>query len=119
MSSENQDRSKGKLPKLLLVTYSMRRASYIVRGLAGAYLVYLMYQLFSESGKSEGDLTVPMIAAGVFMMAAGIYFIIGASYALLNGIFAENDPKQLEQQEEEPESEFPGSESVETETETE
>ncbi len=100
MSGENQDRSKGRLPRLLLVTYAMRRASYVVRGLAGAYLVYLMYQLFSESGRSEGELTVPMIAAGAFMMAAGIYFVIGAAYALLNGIYAENDPKQEEEQSE-------------------
>ena len=103
MSNENQDRSKGKLPKLLLVSYAMRRASYMIRGLAGAYLVYLMYQLFSESGRSEGELTVPMIAAGVFMMAAGIYFVIGAAYALLNGIYEENDPAKLEQSESEEE----------------
>ena len=96
MSNGNQDRSQGRLAKLLLVSYAMRRASYIIRGLAGAYLVYLMYQLFSESGRSEGQLTVPMIAAGVFMMAAGIYFVISAAYALVNGIYAENDPAELE-----------------------
>ena len=96
MSNNNQDRSKGKLPKLLSVSYAMRRASYIIRGLAGAYLVYLMYQLFSESGRSEGQLTVPMIAAGVFMMVAGIYFVISAAYALVNGIYSENDPAELE-----------------------
>ena len=103
MSNENQDRSKGRLPKLLLVSYALRRASYMVRGLAGAYLVYLMYQLFSESGRSEGQLTVPMIAAGAFMMVAGIYFVIGAAYALLNGIYAENDPAELEKAEPEAE----------------
>ena len=103
MSNENQDRSKGRLPKLLLVSYAMRRASYMVRGLAGAYLVYLMYQLFSESGRSEGELTVPMIAAGVCMMAAGISFVLGAVYALLNGIYAENVPAELEHPESEEE----------------
>ena len=96
MSNGNQDRSQGRLAKLLLVSYAMRRASYIIRGLAGAYLVYLMYQLFSESGRSEGQLTVPMIAAGVFMMVAGIYFVISAAYALVNGIYSENDPAELE-----------------------
>lgn len=117
MSNDSQDRSKGRLPKLLLVTYAMRRASYVVRGLAGAYLVYLMYQLFSESGRSGEELTVPMIAAGVFMMAAGLYFMIGAAYALLNGIYAENDPKQLQQPESEPETEsgLPDAERTETE----
>ena len=55
-----------------------------------------MYQLFSESGRSEGQLTVPMIAAGVFMMVAGIYFVISAAYALVNGIYSENDPAELE-----------------------
>ena len=96
MNNGNQDKSKGKLAKLLLVSYHMRRASYMVRGLAGAYLVYLMYQLFSESGKSGGTLTLPMIAAGVFMLAAGIYFVIGAAYAMLNGIYEENDPAAAE-----------------------
>lgn len=119
MGSGNQDRSKGRLPKLLLVTYAMRRASYIVRGLAGAYLVYLMYQLFSESGRSEEELTVAMIAAGIFMVAAGIYFIIGAAYALLNGIYAENDPKRAELSEPETEMESEPSDSDSTEVETE
>ena len=96
MSNENQDRSQGRLPKLLLVSYALRRASYMVRGLAGAYLVYLMYQLFSESGRSGEILSIPMIAAGVFMLAAGIYFVIGAAYAMLNGIYEENDPAAAE-----------------------
>ena len=96
MKNGNQDKSKGKLAKLLLVSYHMRRASYMVRGLAGAYLVYLMYQLFSESGRSGETLSIPMIAAGVFMLAAGIYFVIGAAYAMLNGIYEENDPAAAE-----------------------
>lgn len=96
MNNGNQDKSKGKLAKLLLVSYHMRRASYMVRGLAGAYLVYLMYQLFSESGRSGETLSIPMIAAGVFMLAAGIYFVIGAAYAMLNGIYEENDPAAAE-----------------------
>lgn len=119
MGNENQDRSQSRLAKLLLVSYAMRRASYIVRGLAGAYLVYLMYQLFSESGRSEGQLTVPMIAAGVFMMVAGIYFVIGAAYALLNGIYSENDPAELEKAETETETETSVDESETSEVETE
>lgn len=93
MNSENQDKSQGKAAKLLLVTYNMRRASYLVRGMAGAYLVYLMYQLFWES---DGQLTLPMALAGVFMMIAGIYFLIGAAYALINGIYSENAPAESE-----------------------
>lgn len=97
MANENKDRSKGRLAKLLLVSYSMRRASYIIRGLAGAYLVYLMYQLFSESAKSEEELTALMIASGVFMIVAGVYFIGSALYALVNGIYAENEPLEEEE----------------------
>lgn len=93
MDNKNQDKSQGKLAKLLLVTYNMRRASYLVRGMAGAYLVYLMYQLFCES---DGQLTLLMTLAGAFMMVAGIYFLIGAAFAFANGIYAENDPSELE-----------------------
>lgn len=98
MNNGKQDKSQGKLARLLLVSYHMRQSSYMVRGLVGAYLVYLMYQLFSESGKSGGTLTLPMIAAGVFMMAAGIYFVIGAAYGMINGIYEENDPAVLEEE---------------------
>lgn len=96
MSNGNQDRSQGRLAKLLLVSYNMRRASYIVRGLAGAYLVYLMYQLFSEAGKSADRLSVAMVVIGVLMIVAGVYFVISAAYAFANGIYAENDPAQIE-----------------------
>lgn len=96
MNNENQDKSQGKLAKFLLVTYHMRRASYLLRGMAGAYLVYLMYQLFFES---DGQLTLPMTLAGAFMMAAGIYFLIGAAFAFANGIYSENDPAELEKPE--------------------
>ena len=105
MNNNEENRSHGKLAKLLLVNYGMRRSSYLVRGMVGAYLVYLMYQLFSESDKSGSQLTIAMTLAGVFMMAAGIYFVIGAGYALLNGIFAENDPAELEELENDPETE--------------
>lgn len=93
MDNENRDKSQGKLAKFLLVTYNMRRASYVLRGVVGAYLVYLMYQLLCEP---DGQLTLPMILAGVFMMAAGIYFLIGAAFAFANGIYSENDPAELE-----------------------
>jgi TRAP-type C4-dicarboxylate transport system permease small subunit len=88
--------SKNRLERLLLVSYNMRRASYIIRGIAGAYVVYLMYQLFSESSGSAEALTAPMIAAGVAMIVAGVYFVISAAYGLLKGIYAENDPAQVE-----------------------
>ena len=93
MNNEKKDKSQGKLAKFLLVTYNMRRASYVLRGVAGAYLVYLMYQLFCEPG---GQLTLPMTLAGAFMMVAGIYFLIGAAFAFANGIYSENDPAELE-----------------------
>lgn len=92
MNSVDKNRSQGRLAKYLLVSYAIRRASYIIRALAGAYLVYLMYELFSEAGTTEEELTVWMAAIGVLMMAAGIYFVIGGAYALLNGIYAENEP---------------------------
>lgn len=101
MANENQDKSQGRLPKLLLVSYSMRRASYIIRGLAGAYLLYLMYQLFSEAKNSGEELSALMIAAGVFMIVAGVYFIGSALYALLGGIYAENKPLDKETEVEE------------------
>ena len=78
MDKKDQDRSKEKLSKLLLVSYNMRRSSYIVRALAGGYLVYLMYQLFSQSAESGEALSGLMTAAGAFMMVAGIYFAISA-----------------------------------------
>lgn len=123
MDSKENRKSQGKWAKYLLVSYAIRRASYVIRALAGAYLVYLMYQLFSEAGKSEEELTVLMAAAGVLMMAAGIYFVIGGAYALLNGIYAENEPVQKpeipesetgsEETAEEREEEMAGSETAE------
>ena len=97
MNNENQDKSQGKLAKFLLVSYNMRRASYLLRGMVGAYLVYLMYQLFSEAKGSGSQLSLPMTLAGGFMMLAGIYFLISAAYAFANGIYSENDPAELEQ----------------------
>lgn len=101
MSDKNKNRSQGILAKLLLVSYAMRRVSYFVRALVGAYLVYLMYQLFSESTKEGTALTIGIMVVGVVMMLAGIYFVIGAVYGLANGIYEENDPKKLEQDDEE------------------
>jgi hypothetical protein len=87
--------SKNRLERILLVSYSMRRASYVIRGIAGAYVVYLMFQLFSESADAVGELTPLMIAAGVLMTLAGIYFVIGAVYGFVKGIYAENDPERI------------------------
>ena len=92
MDRVEKNKSQGRWAKYLLVSYAIRRASYVIRMLAGAYLVYLMYQLFSEAGKSQEELTMLMAAVGALMMAAGIYFVIGGAYALLNGIYAENEP---------------------------
>lgn len=89
-----KDKAQGKLAKYLLVTYAMRKVSYFIRGFAGGYIVYLMYQLFSESAKSGEKLSVWMVAVGVFMSVAGVYFVIGAVYALANGIYEENDVKE-------------------------
>jgi hypothetical protein len=88
--------SKNGLQKLLLVSYNMRRLSYIIRGIAGAYVIYLMYQLFSEASGSAEELTTAMKAAGIVMILAGAYFIISAAYGLLKGIYAENDPAQVD-----------------------
>jgi TRAP-type C4-dicarboxylate transport system permease small subunit len=88
--------SKNRLEKLLLVSYNMRRASYVIRGIAGAYVIYLMYQLFSESSGSGEALTIQMKAAGIAMIVAGAYFVIGAVYGLTKGIYAENDPAQID-----------------------
>ena len=89
-----KDKGQGRLAKYLLVTYAMRKVSYFIRGFAGGYIVYLMYQLFSESAKSGEKLSVWMVAVGVFMSVAGVYFVIGAVYALANGIYEENDVKE-------------------------
>ncbi len=99
MMNGSNDKAKGKLAKLLLVSYALRRASYLIRLLAGGYLIYLMYQLFSEAGASSEALTPVMAAAGIAMILAGVYFVAGGLYALLNGIYAENDPAGLEQDE--------------------
>lgn len=113
MNNENQDKSQGKLAKFLLVSYNLRRASYMVRGIAGAYLVYLMYQLFSEAKGSGSQLSLPMTLAGAFMMIAGIYFLIGAAFAFANGIYSENDPAELEKLETGAESETQTDENTE------
>lgn len=84
-----------KLAKRLLVSPTMRRSSYVLRLVAGMYLLYLMYQLFDTSSGSGEPLTPVMIAAGVVMVVAGVYFVIGALYALSHGIYEENDPAQL------------------------
>ena len=94
MENEIKDKGQGRLAKYLLVTYAMRKVSYFIRGFAGGYLVYLMYQLFSESAKSGEKLSVWMIAVGVFMSVAGVYFVVGALYALVNGIYEENNVKE-------------------------
>lgn len=94
MENEIKDKGQGRLAKYLLVTYAMRKVSYFIRGFAGGYIVYLMYQLFSESAKSGEKLSVWMVAVGVFMSVAGVYFVIGAVYALANGIYEENDVKE-------------------------
>jgi hypothetical protein len=88
--------SKNRLEKLLLVSYNMRRASYIIRGIAGAYVIYLMYQLFSESVNGGGELTPLMTVVGVLMIVAGIYFVIGAVYGFAKGIYAENAAESME-----------------------
>lgn len=92
MGDVEKNNLPGRWAKYLMVSYTIRRASYIIRALAGIYLVYLMYQLFSEAGKSEEELSVFMIAVAVLMMAAGVYFAVGGGYALLKGIYAENEP---------------------------
>lgn len=94
MGNETRDKAQSKWAKLLLVSYAIRKASYIIRGLAGGYIAYLMYQLFSESAKSGEKLSVWMIAVGVFMSVAGVYFVVGALYALVNGIYEENNVKE-------------------------
>lgn len=122
MENQTKDKAQGKLAKVLLVSYAMRKVSYMIRILAGGYLVYLMYQLFSESHASEETLTPLMITAGVVMIVAGIYFVIGGLYALLNGIYEENDPAKIEADEAgtdeigSDEIEADGTEAVKTET---
>ena len=94
MEQENKNKANTKAARLLLVNYALRKASYTIRLLAGGYLVYLMYQLFSEAGTSGEELTPVMVIAGILMMLAGIYFVIGALYALANGIYSENAPAE-------------------------
>lgn len=96
MENGTKDKAQSKLAKLLLVSYAMRKVSYMVRIVAGGYLVYLMYQLFTESGASGEELTLVMIIAGIVMIVAGIYFVAGGLYALINGIYDENDPAKLD-----------------------
>lgn len=103
--SNGNDSPQGRLAKLLLVNYTLRRASYIVRAVAGIYVIYLVIQLFGQSGGSEERLSAAMIAAGVFMAVAGIYFVSGAAYALLKGIYSENVPSGQERPESETETE--------------
>ena len=43
MNNEKKDRSGGFPAKLLLVSYAMRRVTYLIRGLVGGYVLYLMY----------------------------------------------------------------------------
>ena len=114
MGNETKDKAQSKLAKLLLVSYAMRKVSYMIRILAGGYLVYLMYQLFAESGASGEELTPVMIIAGVVMIVAGIYFVIGGLYAIINGIYDENDPAKLDaiESEDTPDDETPVEESA-------
>ena len=100
MGNETKDKAQSKLAKLLLVSYAMRKVSYMIRILAGGYLVYLMYQLFTESGASGEELTPVMI--------------IGGLYAIINGIYDENDPAKLDavESEDTPDDETPVEESA-------
>ncbi len=95
MEQENKNRANTKIAKILLVNYTLRKASYMVRLLAGGYLVYLMYQLFSDAGASGEELSPIMVMAGILLLLAGVYFVVGALYALAKGIFSENDPGKL------------------------
>lgn len=87
-------KNEAKLAKFLLVNASTRRSSYVLRLVAGGYLLYLMYQLFGQTGSSE-PLTPLMIAAGVLLVAAGVYFVIGALYAFSHGIYEENEAAEF------------------------
>lgn len=106
MDHQNKNRAQGKLAKLLLVNYAMRRASYLVRGVAGGYVVYLMVQLFTESSAGEEGLTPLMGIIGVLMTAVGVYFLVSAVYALFNGIYSENAPTESEEEQAEPEKQL-------------
>ena len=92
MNNEKKDRSGGFPAKLLLVSYAMRRVTYLIRGLVGGYVLYLMYQLLGESVKSGEPLSVALTVFGVVLTIAGVYFVVGAVYGLVTGIYEENGP---------------------------
>ena len=99
MNNEKKDRSGGFPAKLLLVSYAMRRVTYLIRGLVGGYVLYLMYQLFGESVKSGEPLSVALTVFGVVLTIAGVYFVVGAVSGLVTGIYEENGPEAGEKTE--------------------
>lgn len=85
-----REKEKSKLAKFLLVSSNTGRMSYLIRGLVGGYLVYLIYDMFVENKKAGNVPSTFILVAAAVMLIAGIYFTCSAIYALANGIYEEN-----------------------------
>ncbi|MDD6039505.1 MAG: hypothetical protein PUD20_12030 [bacterium] len=85
-----REKEKRKLAKFLLVSSNTGRMSYLIRGLVGGYLVYLIYEMFVENKKAGNVPSAFILIAAAVMLIAGIYFTCSAIYALVNGIYEEN-----------------------------
>lgn len=64
------------------------RASHIIRVLAGIYLVYTAYQIFSELGKGQNDFLI--VSFAVLFVIIGVLLTITSTYALNKYYYAEN-----------------------------
>lgn len=64
------------------------KASHTIRVLAGAYLLYTAYQIFSEFNTGQNDFLI--IAFAVIFTVIGALLLATSLYALSNYYYAEN-----------------------------
>ena len=73
--------------KLINRLKSLNKRSHTIRIIAGAYLVYTAYEIFSEMQGAPRPAFV--IFAGVFFAVAGAFFCVTSLYAYNNFYYAE------------------------------
>ena len=85
---ENKQKDS-KWAKFFLVRDTIPKASYIMHGIAGLFMFYIIYSLLGSEDMTLEPWLVYLSAA--FFAVCGLYFIAGAVYALKNGIYKEHN----------------------------
>ena len=93
------------------------KASHTIRVLAGAYLLYTAYQIFSEFNTGQNDFLI--ITFAVIFTVIGALLLATSLYALSNYYYAENKHYGHDEEDEESDSESEESSDFEDNTESE